>query len=313
MGGKIRIESEIGKGSKFIFNVRMKRGSDKKRPWAVYGVNLNNIRILAVDDDPDILEYFDETALILGVHCDTAANGEEALDLVGRRGAYHICFVDWKMPGMDGIQLAHELKSRRASINSFVIMISAAEWSVIEEEAKKAGVDKFMSKPLFQSTIAGIINEYIGAGERGEESVEDTQSAFDSVFTGRHILLAEDVEINREIVLALLEPTQLQIDCAESGAEAVSLFTKAPYKYDLIFMDVQMPGMDGYEATQRIRALDTPRAKTVPIVAMTANVFQEDIDKCLNAGMNNHIGKPLNFDEVLEKLRKYLSANNTLL
>jgi len=307
MGGKIRIESEIGKGSKFIFTVRMKHGTDKKRPWAVSGVNLNNIRILAVDDDPDILEYFDETALILGVHCDTAASGEDALELIGQRGAYHICFVDWKMPGMDGIQLAHELKTRRASVKSFVIMISAAEWSVIEEEAKKAGVDKFMSKPLFQSTIAGIINEYIGAGERWEEPEEDAQSALD-VFTGRHILLAEDVEINREIVLALLEPTQIQIDCAESGSEAVRLFTQAPDKYDLIFMDVQMPGMDGYEATRLIRTLDTPRAKTVPIVAMTANVFQEDIDKCLNAGMNNHIGKPLNFDEVLEKLRKYLTA-----
>jgi len=307
MDGNIRIESELGKGSTFIFTVRMKRGTGTKRVLAAPGVNLSNIRILAVDDDPDILEYFSETALSLGLHCDTAANGEEALEFIGQRGAYHVCFVDWKMPGMDGIQLANKLKTS-ASVNSFVIMISAAEWSVIENDAKKAGVDKFMSKPLFQSTIAEIINDYLGADRTPGDAKETTQTAPDNNFADRCVLLAEDVEINREIVLALLEPTQLRIDCAESGAEAVRLFTEAPDKYDLIFMDVQMPGMDGYEATRLIRAMDTPRAKTIPIIAMTANVFQEDIEKCLNAGMNNHIGKPLDIDEVLEKLRKYLTA-----
>ncbi|MDR2591761.1 MAG: response regulator [Chitinispirillales bacterium] len=311
MGGKIRIESEIGKGSKFIFTICMKRGTAKKRSLAASGVDLNNIRILAVDDDPDILEYFDETARFFGVHCDTAASGEEALDLINLRGAYHICFVDWKMPGMDGIQLAHELKTRRASVNTFVIMISAAEWSTIEDDAKKAGVDKFMSKPLFQSTIADIIHEYLGDDKTRSETAQGEESHVpENTFAGRCVLLAEDVEINREIVLALLEPTELSIDCAESGAEAVRLFTQSPDKYDLIFMDVQMPGMDGYEATRLIRAMDFSRAKTVPIVAMTANVFQEDIEKCLNAGMNNHIGKPLDLDEVLDKLRKYLSSNH---
>jgi signal transduction histidine kinase len=140
-----------------------------------------------------------------------------------------------------------------------------------------------------------------------ETPQEDSDTPTANVFAGRRALLAEDVEINREIVLALLEPTQLQIDCAESGAEAVRLFSEAPEKYDLVFMDVQMPNMDGYEATRLIRALDTPRAETVPIVAMTANVFREDIEKCMQAGMNDHIGKPLNLDEVLEKLRMYLA------
>jgi len=116
----------------------------------------------------------------------------------------------------------------------------------------------------------------------------------------------EDIEINREIVLALLEPTLLTIDCAENGIEAVSKFSEAPDKYDMIFMDVQMPKMDGYEATQRIRSLGMPRAKEIPIVAMSANVFREDIERCLKSGMNSHIGKPLNFDEVLEKLRNYM-------
>jgi len=127
-------------------------------------------------------------------------------------------------------------------------------------------------------------------------------------FKGQSILLVEDLEINREIVLALLEPTELTIDCAENGEEAVKMFTQAPDKYGMIFMDVQMPLMDGYKTTRVIRALDIPRAKTIPIVAMTANVFRDDIEKCLDAGMNSHVGKPLNIDEVMKKLRAYLTA-----
>jgi CheY-like chemotaxis protein len=128
-------------------------------------------------------------------------------------------------------------------------------------------------------------------------------------FSGRRILLAEDVEINQEIVIAILKPTSVMIDCAGNGANAVRLFTDEPEKYDIIFMDVQMPEMDGYEATRRIRASGLPNAKTIPIVAMTANVFREDIEKCLEAGMNDHVGKPLDFEEVLAKLRLYLDKN----
>jgi CheY-like chemotaxis protein len=127
------------------------------------------------------------------------------------------------------------------------------------------------------------------------------------LYKGRKILLAEDVEINREIVLTLLEPTLLEIDCAENGTQAVSMFTEAPEKYDMIFMDIQMPEMDGYEATRCIRALDVPAAKKIPIVAMTANVFREDIERCIEAGMNDHLGKPLDFIMVMEKLRTYLA------
>jgi CheY-like chemotaxis protein len=229
-------------------------------------------------------------------------NGEEALALVNQNGSYHIYFVDWKMPVMDGIQLAHELKAY-ASKNSVVIMISAAEWGAIKDEAKKAGVDKFLSKPLFPSTIAEIINECTGINKQQEKEI---QANITGIFVGRRILLAEDVQINREIVQALFEPTQLEIDCAENGIETVRMFTESPGKYDLIFMDVQIPEMDGYEATRRIRSLDIPRAKNIPIVAMTANVFKEDIERCLAAGMNSHVGKPLDFPEVLTRLHLYL-------
>jgi len=138
--------------------------------------------------------------------------------------------------------------------------------------------------------------------------MENAHNNIKGIFEGRKILLAEDVEINREIVQALLEPTNITIDCAENGLEAVQMFRQTPDKYDMILMDVQMPVMDGYQATEQIRALNVPEAKTVQIIAMTANVFRDDIEKCHDVGMNNHIGKPLDFEEVVEKLLKYMPA-----
>jgi signal transduction histidine kinase len=154
-------------------------------------------------------------------------------------------------------------------------------------------------KPLAAGSVQAAANASVADAAEGG-------GLPDGVFSGYRVLLAEDVEINREIVISLLEPTLLTIDCAENGVEAVELYQKDPDSWDMIFMDVQMPEMDGYETTRRIRAMDTPKAKTVPIVAMTANVFREDIEKCLAAGMNDHVGKPIDLEEVLNKLRKYL-------
>jgi CheY-like chemotaxis protein len=308
MDGKIWIESEIDKGSTFIFTVRMKKGTGKDQGILIPGLNLKDVRVLAVDDDTDVLDSFKEIMQGIGISYKTAQSGEEALKLTEQNGAYHIYFVDLKMPDMDGIKLTRELKMRSPK-DAIVVMMSAYEWTVIAEEAKKAGVDKFLSKPLFSSSVVDVINECLGVDRK---KTEETQADITGIFAGRRLLLAEDVEINREIVLSLFEPTKLEIDCAENGTEAVRKFCEAPDRYELIFMDVQMPEMDGYEATRRIRAIEADLRKNkpghpgrVPIIAMTANVFREDIKKCLDAGMDSHVGKPLDFDEVIKRLREY--------
>jgi CheY-like chemotaxis protein len=302
MGGTIWIESELGKGATFGFTLKLRKGHDTRPSLLSPGVRWCNLRILVVDDAPEILEYFREIAQRFGIACETADSGEAACAMIDRSGHYDMYFIDCKMPGMDGMELSRRIKASQGQ--SIITMISGSDLSTIEEEAKKSGVDRFMSKPIFPSAIADCINECLGDSSF-LPSAEDQLDEMDD-FSAYRVILAEDVDINREIVLALLEPTQLKIDCAENGAQALQMFRENPGNYDMIFMDVQMPQMDGYEATRRIRALDHPRAKRVPIVAMTANVFREDIEKCLKAGMNDHVGKPLDLAEVIVRLRKYL-------
>jgi len=265
------------------------------------------IRVLVVDDDKHILEDLKGILEKFGAYCDIADNGEDAIKLLKGNIDYNLFFVDWKMPGLDGIDLAEKIKNNAGvSEKSFVVMISAAEVNIVAGRAKEVGVDKFLQKPLFPSVIAEIVCEYFGSACPNMSLEDIDEKVSDGIFKGRRILIAEDVEINREIILTMLEQTLLEIDCAENGEEAVKMFSDAPDKYEMIFMDIQMPEMDGYEATRQIRALDTPEAKSIPIVAMTANVFKEDIENCLLAGMNDHIGKPLDISEVIEKLKEYL-------
>jgi signal transduction histidine kinase/CheY-like chemotaxis protein len=331
MGGVIWVESEAGKGADFSFRVRMKRGHPVEEPRRESDIAGKNLRILAVDDASDIREFFEELAPQMRLSLQTAAGGEEALALIAQEGAYDICFVDWKMPGMDGLELSRRIKEQGDA--SVVIMISAAQWTAVEDDAKAAGVDSFLAKPLFPSAIADCITQCLGQERLIPETGERLKNRDD--FKGARILLAEDVEINREIVISLLEPASLIIDCAEDGVQAVELFTRNPDQYDMIFMDIQMPEMDGYEAARRIRLFEergipervsaisrdqppgfsgeTPRDPSapkfpggVPIIAMTANVFREDIEKCLASGMNAHVGKPLDPDELFSVLRSYL-------
>ena len=310
MGGTISVESALGKGSVFSFTVKLRRGEPVEQSRALQEIEWENIHVLVVDDDQYIVDDFKGILKKFGASCDTAGDGEQALALFEQNVYYNFIFIDWKMPVMDGVELAAELKRRMLAKgsgagNTVLVMMSAGDGSTIATEAKEAGVEMFFQKPLFPSTIAEIVSNYYIV--RSGQDAEDVQTGGGVSFEGYHILLAEDVEINREIVLALLEPTRISVDCAANGIEAVQMFSASPERYDLIFMDMQMPEMDGLTATVNIRGIGTEKARNIPIIAMTANVFREDVEKCIEAGMNGHIGKPLDFDEVLEKLRTYLS------
>jgi CheY-like chemotaxis protein len=264
------------------------------------------LRILAVDDSPDVLEYFEDFARIMGINCAVASDGLEAYTLMEAASeSFDLVFADWRMPRMNGIELAKKIKEKYGQ-NIVVIMISAAEWETIAEDAAQAGVDGFVPKPLFSSALVDCINIHLRDKKTVSPEAAEDRSQGRPIFSGLWILLAEDVEINREIVCSLLEDTGAGIDSAENGLRAVELFRENPSKYSIILMDIHMPEMDGFEATRRIRALDIDRAKTIPIMAMTANVFREDIEKCLAVGMNDHLGKPIDVDDLIRKLKRYL-------
>ena len=300
MGGRVWIESELGKGSNFIFEIKAKRKSAKNAHAVRHDLTLNNLRALVVDDSTEVLEYFTHVAENLKFHCDVADSGAKACELINERGAYDAYFIDRNMPEMDGIELT-QIVRQSSPEHSIVVMISAQERHDFENEARLAGVDSFLQKPISPSSVIDCLSDYIGTAS----SIDRRNVTLENILAGKHILLAEDVKINREIVMAQLAVTKAEIDCAEDGKEAVKMFSENPGKYDMIFMDMQMPEMDGLEATRTIRKLAIPEAKTIPIVAMTANVFREDIEQCLAAGMNDHIGKPLDLATVIEKIKRY--------
>jgi signal transduction histidine kinase/DNA-binding response OmpR family regulator/sensor domain CHASE-containing protein len=305
MGGKIWVESSLGKGAEFFVEVRVERG--RQRNVDAISLHLAHLHILAVDDSDDVLEYFDNFAKAVGLSCEVASDGNKAYSLVQENidagTPFDIIFVDWRMPGMNGIELTKKIKELGAK--SVVIMISAAEWNAIESDAKQAGVDGFVSKPLFPSALIDSIASHL-AIDRTDQAEAPPDGKKAAVFAGKNILLVEDVEINQDIVIGLLEDTGVAIDCTGNGLEAIKKFQDNPQKYDIILMDIHMPEMDGYDATRHIRHLDVGKSKDIPIMAMTANVFKEDVDRCLACGMNDHIGKPIDFDELIAKLKKHL-------
>ena len=310
MGGQIWVESELDKGATFAFTVLMKCGDQQRYELNVKETNWRNLRILAIDDDSGILGYLKNFVENYGAQCDIAMCGSEAMEHVERNGAYDIYFIDWKLADIDAVHLTKVLKAQELNKSKIVIaMVSSVEWEDIEDNAKKAGVDKFIAKPLFPSMLVDTINvcldiETLDAAATAQDA-DGAGGRFD--FAGHTLLVAEDVDINREIMSALLEETGVSIDFAENGTLTVSMFEAQPEKYSLILMDIQMPEMDGYEATQAIRNSGYESAKSIPIVAMTANVFREDIEKCLSAGMDDHIGKPINTEELFSKISKYIT------
>ena len=301
MGGDIWIESALGKGTTFSFTVNLTRGKEESTELLTPEVNRKHARILVVDDASEIVTFFAEAAEHLHIACDMALSGHDALAVIEKNAPYDMYFVNWD-PKTANIEFARHIKEKHAGA-PVVIMSPSTDWSTVQDSSRAAGINKFLPKPLFISSLADCINECLGAADQ----TPDAQAEPAESFAGHSILIAEDVEINREIVSALLEPAHLAIDFATNGKEAVDAFIANPLKYGMIFMDMQMPEMDGCSAAQSIRASGAPRAGEIPIIAMTANVFKEDVEMCLQAGMNAHIGKPLAMKDVFAALKTYLN------
>ncbi len=308
MDGDIEIESEIGKGTKIVFTVRAKVGSSKQSKMLTR-IKKEDLRILTVDDSKDTREYFEDLMQSLNIPCDVAEDGDEALKMIESANAennpYNFFFVDWRMPGMNGVELTKAIKEVCTN-DLVVIMISAYLWSDIEREAIEAGVNGFVPKPLFPSAVVNCIYQCLDTKEKIQEYTKNGIEYKMPNFGKYTVLIVEDIEINTEIVAVMLEKTNISLEYAENGEVALEKFKSQPDKYDLILMDIHMPIMDGYEATEAIRNLSCKEATRVPIVAMTANVFKEDVDKCLSSGMNDHLPKPIYPEMLIEKLSKYL-------
>jgi len=304
MNGRIWVESEEGKGSKFAFEFTAARAEPQEEKEVLpHNVKWEDLHILVVDDDVSVCEYFLAVARRYGFRCDTASDGAEAVEKLRTAERYDVFFIDLIMQGINGIELAAIIR-KEIKADTPIVMISSTEWSDIGEDARAVGVNRFVRKPLFATVITDTIGECLRKDMSAERFVEDEIPNY----SGYHILLVEDIEINREIVCAMLEPTGIAITSAENGLVALQIFSANPQQFDMIFMDMQMPEMDGSTASMEIRALNHPHAKRVPIVAMTANVFQEDIERCFAAGMNDHLGKPLDYGDMLEKMKKHLEG-----
>ena len=299
MNGDISVESEKGVGSTFTVDVTLKDSDKKDHPMGE--LRPQDIAVLVIDDDPVACEHAKLVLEEVGIAADTSLSGAEALKLIelrhARREGYDLILVDWKMPEHDGVEVTRQIRELYHG-ESTIIILTAYSWEDVIEEALSAGVDSFMSKPLFASNV---LQEFKQAMERrGSDSGTEAHRAD---LTGRHILLAEDMLINAEIMQELLEMREMEVDHAEDGQVVVDMFAKsAPYEYDAILMDVRMPVKDGLEATAAIRALDRPDARNVPIIAMTANAFDEDVERSLQAGMDAHLSKPVEPERLYETL-----------
>ena len=308
LGGSIWIESEIGKGSTFLFTLWVDKCQSSEIPRI--STDINNIRLLVLDSSRSLLEYFSLLVdkINYPISCDTASSQDEAIQLLkNEQAGYHIVFVDWNVSNIENLELIKNVQNHCGN-SELVIITSSGEREYIEAQARSVGVNWFLSKPLFASNlfdcITGLLN---GMACLPKYELKNKASKLTKdIFRGKRLLLVEDVEINREITCTILEETGIEIQSAEDGEIGFSSFAATPDAFDIILMDVQMPVVDGLEATRRIRAMESPKAQEVPIVAMTANVFKEDIDRCLDSGMNSHLGKPIDIEELITTLKHYL-------
>ena len=298
MNGTIECQSEQGKGTTFTITLDIPV-ADKQ----LEEMRLDPIDVLIVDDDEVLLETAVDTLESLGVTVEKAKDGLSALGMIRHRkeagNQYGVAILDWKMPGMDGVTTVRHIRTE-IDANIPILLISSYDWSDIEDTAKEAGVNGFISKPLFRSKLYEKLNELMGKEAKSIEPEDDY-----SDLAGLNILIAEDNNINWEIISAMLSMFGITTERAENGQICVEKMMEAGKgKYALIFMDIQMPIMNGLEATKNIRALDDPWASSIPIIAMTADAFSENVAECMSVGMNGHIAKPIDMKLVIKEIRR---------
>ena len=298
MNGHINVESEKGKGTTFTVTVTL--GETNRRSSLPEGeINPGEMSVLVIDDDPIALEHAQIVLGQAGITCETAASGEEGLEKVklrhARRADYNLLLVDWKMPEMDGVEATRRIREAVGQ-EMPIIILTSYNWDEIVDEATHAGVDTFVAKPLFAGNVLGQFHE---AFRRKSKE----QRANRAELKGRHVLLAEDVEVNAEIMVMVLGMREIETDVAENGRIAVDKFLAHPAgTYDAILMDMRMPEMDGLEATRAIRTSGREDAKSIPIIALTANAFDEDVQRSMQAGLNAHLSKPVEPDALFDTL-----------
>ena len=306
LGGTIDCQSEPGKGTTFsvVLDIPI---ADRQRD----DMRLEPVDVLIVDDDEAELQTVSDTLQSLGASAEAARSGLEALGMIEHRHVsgqdYSIVIVDWKMPEMDGLETIRRIRSQVGSPTP-ILLVSAYDWSDIEDQAKEAGANGFVSKPLFRSTLYDRINDLMGKQSASIEPEDDY-----SDLQGIHVLIAEDNDVNWEIISAMLSMFGITASRAENGRICVDMMRTAEKgSYELIFMDVQMPEMNGLDATRAIRKSEDPWVSSIPIIAMTADAFSENVSECLNAGMNGHIAKPVDMKLVIREIRRIKDERGSL-
>ena len=305
MGGTIEVQTEQGKGTEFIVRLPFRTQPEHQRTEKI--AELEGLKALVVDDDFNTCDSVTKMLVRVGMRSEWTLSGKEAV-LRARQSmelgdAFHAYIIDWRLPDMNGIEVTRQIRS--LGDDTPIIILTAYDWSDIEAEARAAGVTAFCAKPLFMSDIRETLMTAIGQSQ--SEPEDSVLPAAGSDFRGRCILLVEDNELNREIAVEILNEYGFLVDTAENGAEAVEKVKNSTSgKYDLVLMDVQMPVMNGYEATKQIRALDDPALAGITILAMTANAFDEDRKKALKCGMDGFLSKPIVIEELISTLQKNL-------
>ena len=311
MNGDIRVESEVGKGSLFTVTLNFRIADRFVEAGPI--PEMLGARALVVDDDMDTCRSISKMLRDIQMRPDWTTSGKEAVvraqDAAEMMDEYKAYIIDYMMPDMNGIETVRRIR-KVISAEVPIVVLTAYDWADFEDEAREAGVTAFVSKPIFMSELRAVLTQPMGeSGTESPKAVAPNREIPD--YSGKRVLLVEDNELNLEIATAILEETGMVVDTAEDGDLAVATIDKAPSdRYDLVFMDIQMPRMDGYTATREIRTLPDNRKANIPIVAMTANAFEEDRQRAYKAGMNGHIIKPISIEAIAKVVDEIFAARH---